>query len=70
MGVMVGRPAPDVQVVCWLRGAPGPKRMSLAQFRGSWLVLFFYARDFTYMCPTEIATFAALQDEFEAAGAA
>jgi peroxiredoxin (alkyl hydroperoxide reductase subunit C) len=69
MGVMVGRQVPDVKVVCWLRGAPGPKRMSLAQFRDGWLVLFFYARDFTYLCPTEIATFAALQDDFEAAGA-
>jgi alkyl hydroperoxide reductase subunit AhpC len=70
MGVMVGRPAPDLKVLCWLRGAPGPKRLSLAQFRGSWLVLFFYARDFTYICPTEIAGFAGLQDEFAAAGAA
>jgi peroxiredoxin 2/4 len=70
MGVMVGKPAPDVSIVCWLRGATGPKRMSLAQFNGSWLVLFFYARDFTYVCPTEISAIAALQDEFAAAGAA
>lgn len=69
MGVMVGKPVPDVKVVSWLRGAPGPKRLTLAQFRGSWLVLFFYARDFTYICPTEIATFADLQEAFGAAGA-
>jgi len=65
----VGKPAPDQKVVCWVRGAPGPKRMSLGQFRGGWLVLFFYARDFTYVCPTEIATFAQLHDAFAAAGA-
>lgn len=70
MGVMVGKPVPDVKVVSWLRGAPGPKRTSLKQYRGSWLVLFFYARDFTYICPTEIATFAEFQDEFAAAGTA
>ena len=68
MSVMVGKLVPDQKLVCWLRGAPGPKRMSLAQFRGSWLVLFFYARDFTYVCPTEIAGFADFQDEFAATG--
>jgi peroxiredoxin 2/4 len=69
MGVMVSKPVPEARLVCWVRGSPGPKRMSLAQFRDHWVVLFFYARDFTYLCPTEVATFAALQDEFEAAGA-
>ena len=69
MGVTVGQPVPDIRVMSWVRGTSGPKRLSLAQFRGSWLVLFFYARDFTYICPTEIATFADLQDRFAAAGA-
>jgi peroxiredoxin (alkyl hydroperoxide reductase subunit C) len=69
MGVTVGQPVPDIKAMSWVRGASGPKRLSLAQYRGSWLVLFFYARDFTYICPTEIATFADLQDRFAAAGA-
>jgi len=69
MGVMVGRPVPDLRVMSWVRGAPGPKRLSLAQFRGGWLVMFFYARDFTYICPTEIATFADHQEAFSAVGA-
>lgn len=69
MSVMVGKPAPDVKVECWMRGAPGPKRISLSQYRGEWVVLFFYPRDFTYLCPTEITAFAALQSEFHKAGA-
>ncbi|MFN2387830.1 MAG: peroxiredoxin [Thermoanaerobaculia bacterium] len=36
----------------------------LADFRGSWLVLFFYPADFTFVCPTEIRGFDRLIAEF------
>ena len=32
---------------------------------GKWVVLFFYPLDFTFVCPTEIAAFGKLNDEFE-----
>ena len=32
--------------------------------KGKWLTLFFYPKDFTFVCPTEIAAFAALNAEF------
>lgn len=32
---------------------------------GKWLVLFFYPKDFTFVCPTEIAAFGALNEEFK-----
>lgn len=41
-------------------------RISLNNFRGKWLVLFFYPRDFTFVCPTEIREFAKLEKEFSA----
>lgn len=69
MAMMVGRPVPDLTVDYWVRGAPGPRQMSLREFHDQWLVLFFYARDFTYICPTELAAFADLQDDFRRAGA-
>src|SRR6266511_2851583 len=31
---------------------------------GKWRVLFFWPKDFTFVCPTEIATFSRLNDEF------
>ncbi|WP_334176084.1 peroxiredoxin [Pseudoxanthobacter sp.] len=35
-----------------------------ASFPGKWKVIFFYPKDFTFVCPTEIAAFAALAGEF------
>jgi peroxiredoxin (alkyl hydroperoxide reductase subunit C) len=36
-----------------------------ASFPGKWKVIFFYPKDFTFVCPTEIAEFARLAGEFE-----
>jgi lipoyl-dependent peroxiredoxin subunit C len=32
---------------------------------GKWKVFFFYPKDFTFVCPTEIAGFAKLNDQFQ-----
>ncbi|HLW27466.1 MAG TPA: peroxiredoxin [Kiloniellales bacterium] len=34
-------------------------------YEGKWLVLFAWPKDFTFVCPTEIAAFSALNEEFE-----
>ncbi|KJX74781.1 peroxiredoxin [Mycobacterium lepromatosis] len=36
---------------------------------GKWRVVFFWPKDFTFICPTEIATFGKLNEEFEGRGA-
>ena len=33
-------------------------------YEGKWLVVFFWPKDFTFVCPTEIAAFAKLSGEF------
>jgi peroxiredoxin (alkyl hydroperoxide reductase subunit C) len=33
--------------------------------QGKWVVLFFYPRDFTYVCPTELVGFNELFEDFE-----
>lgn len=33
--------------------------------RGKWKVIFFWPKDFTFVCPTEIAAFGKLNGEFE-----
>jgi alkyl hydroperoxide reductase subunit AhpC len=35
-------------------------------FPGKWKVLFFWPKDFTFVCPTEIAAFGKLEKEFRA----
>ena len=42
---------------------------SLEAQRGRWVVLFFYPKDFTPGCTTEVCEFRDLSAEFEAAGA-
>lgn len=32
---------------------------------GKWRIVFFWPKDFTFVCPTEIAAFGKLNDEFE-----
>jgi len=34
-------------------------------FEGKWKVIYFYPKDFTFVCPTEIAEFGKLAKEFE-----
>ncbi|MGQ0669148.1 MAG: redoxin domain-containing protein [Actinomycetota bacterium] len=35
------------------------------EYAGRWVVPFFYPRDFTFVCPTEIASFAELHADFD-----
>lgn len=34
-------------------------------YKGKWQVLFFYPKDFTFVCPTEISAFGELNGEFK-----
>lgn len=45
-------------------------KVSLSDYRGKWVVLFFYPGDFTFVCPTEIKGFNTSLDEFSKANAA
>ena len=41
------------------------EQVSLDKYEGKWKVIFFYPKDFTFVCPTEIAAFGKLNEEFE-----
>lgn len=45
------------------------KKISLSDYRGKWVVLFFYPGDFTFVCPTEIKGFNKALTEFTAINA-
>jgi len=57
--VRVGQPAPDFSLDAVVSREPGKEfgQISLKDYRGKWLVLFFYPADFTFVCPTEIKGF-------------
>ena len=43
--------------------------LSLEDYKGKWLVLFFYPLDFTFVCPTEVVSFSDRAEEFKALNA-
>jgi alkyl hydroperoxide reductase subunit AhpC len=44
------------------------KTVSLADYKGKYVVLFFYPMDFTFVCPTEIIAFSEKAAEFRKLG--
>jgi peroxiredoxin (alkyl hydroperoxide reductase subunit C) len=45
-------------------GASAFEELDEKSFPGKWKVIFFYPKDFTFVCPTEIAEFARLGKDF------
>lgn len=65
MSLQVSKPAPQFTLPAYLKGSTEPKNISLADYKGKWVVLFFYPLDFTFVCPTEIREFAKYESEFK-----
>ena len=63
MTAFVSQKAPDFSAEAYVNGEF--KKVSLADYRGKKLVLFFYPLDFTFVCPTEILAFADRLAEFK-----
>ena len=63
MSIRVGQNAPEFT----LQGVVGDKfkDVCLDEFKGKWVVLFFYPLDFTFICPTEITEFSKRDSEFK-----
>ncbi|MCC7479346.1 peroxiredoxin [bacterium] len=65
-GTLVGQAAPDFKAKAYCRSWGGFQDISLSDYRGKWLVLYYYPLDFTFVCPTEITAFNDRLDEFKA----
>ncbi len=67
----VGMPSPGFSLEGVVGTTPGKefRTVSLADFRGKWLVFFFYPADFTFICPTEIKGFNSALEKFKELGA-
>jgi len=62
----IGKPAPDFRGNAVVNG--DFKEISLEDYEGKYIVLFFYPLDFTFVCPTEIIAFSERAEEFRAIG--
>ncbi len=67
MSVLVAQPAPDFKVQAVMPDGTF-QEVSLSDYRGKYVVLFFYPLDFTFVCPTEIIAFSDRNQEFEELG--
>ena len=65
MSVLVTKPAPDFKAQAVMPDGSF-QEVSLADYKGKYVLLFFYPLDFTFVCPTEIIAFSDRADEFEA----
>ncbi|MFT4601926.1 MAG: peroxiredoxin (alkyl hydroperoxide reductase subunit C) [Arenicella sp.] len=69
MGVLVGKKAPSFSAPAVVNGGEIVENFSLDQFIGkNYVVLFFYPKDFTFVCPSELHAFQEALDQFEAKG--
>jgi len=61
----INKPAPEFKAEAVM---PDGKfsTISLSDYRGKWVVLFFYPLDFTFVCPTEIIAFSEMAEKFKA----
>jgi len=68
MLAQVGKPAPDFCLDSTKDATSAKdlgKKISLSDYKGKWLVCFFYPLDFTCVCPTEITALSDRYDEFK-----
>ncbi|MFB6364371.1 peroxiredoxin [Paenibacillus elgii] len=63
---LVGKQAPDFTMDTALGNGQEFGKVSLSDYKGKWLVLFFYPLDFTFVCPTEISAISEAVSQFKA----
>jgi lipoyl-dependent peroxiredoxin subunit C len=57
-------PAFDLQAVVSIDPATAFTRINAESDKGKWKIVFFWPKDFTFVCPTEIAAFGKLAGDF------
>ncbi len=62
--IQVTQKAPDFKATAVLEDGSF-KDISLADYKGKKVILFFYPLDFTFVCPTEILAFSEAVEEFK-----
>ena len=63
MTAKIGEKAPTFNTPAYVHGEF--KNIDLNDYKGTWVVLFFYPLDFTFICPTEIEGFSKHEKKFK-----
>ena len=64
MSALVAKPAPEFTAQAVMPDGSF-KEIKLSDYKGKYVILFFYPLDFTFVCPTEIIAFCEKMDEFK-----
>ncbi|MCM3783337.1 peroxiredoxin [Neobacillus mesonae] len=62
---LVGKAAPDFVMETVTGDGKDFGKVQLSDYRGKWLVFFFYPLDFTFVCPTEITALSDAYNDFK-----
>ena len=66
MSSHVTKPAPDFTAVAVMGDNSFNEQFKLSDYRGKYVILFFYPLDFTFVCPSEIFAFDRALETFKA----
>lgn len=67
MPIRIGESVPDLEFEIYHDDEI--KSVKMSDYKGKWLVLFFYPADFTFICPTELEEMAGMYEKFQKEGA-
>lgn len=63
MTILIGKKAPYFSTNAVINGNT-VKKLSLQDFKNSYILIFFYPKDFTFVCPTELHAFQEYLNKF------
>ena len=64
MATLVAKPAPNFKAQAVMPDGSF-KEIQLSDYKGKYVILFFYPLDFTFVCPTEIIAFSTQIEDFK-----
>lgn len=64
---VIGESIPDFEADVYQNEAF--RKVHLSDFKGKWVIFFFYPADFTFICPTELEDMSRLYEKFQTLGA-
>jgi peroxiredoxin 2/4 len=70
MSFLVTKPAPDFTATAVMPDNSFKEDFKLSDYRGQYVILFFYPLDFTFVCPSEIIAFDKALERFQTKGCA